>query len=106
MRNKFVSRIGTFKDSVFFDKGWRGFEKSEPGAFYSFAIFCVAPFLPVVSYFGFKWFGGIDITKAYPHIDSREKFVFFNDKSSGKDDVGAVFEYHYDDGTKQVVFNK
>lgn len=66
----------------------------------------LASFFPLVSYFGFKWLGGIDITKAYPHIDSREKFVFFNDKASGKDDIGAVFEYHYDDGTKQVVFKK
>jgi len=65
----------------------------------------LAPFLPIATYFGFKAFG-IDITKVVQYTDSRVKHLYPEEKQTGKDDVGAIFEYHYEDGSKEVVFNK
>ena len=65
----------------------------------------LAPFLPLVTYFGYKAFN-VDAANAYPFVDSRLKHLYFNEKQTGNDDVGAVFEYHYDDGSKEVAFTK
>ncbi|KAL9657820.1 hypothetical protein ABK040_013158 [Willaertia magna] len=104
MRQKLAATLKQFKDPVALSKGWRSFESNEPGAFYPLVFFIIAPFIPVATYYGFKAFGK-DMNKFNPAVDFRVKH-YYEEKATGKDDVGPIFEYHYSDGTKELAYSK